>query len=61
MRVEQPTLLAFFIFKFTQKEVLYLNINANDKIRIVQNIEKILSEILSEKYEAKITIKFSKE
>ena len=35
-------------------------LNTKDKDRIIANIEKILSEILSDKHEAKITIKFKK-
>lgn len=30
-----------------------------DEQRIIKNIEQLLSEILSDKYEAKITIRFS--
>ena len=33
----------------------------NDKEQIIHNIEKILSEILSDKHNAIITIKFSKQ
>lgn len=34
-------------------------IKDEDKQRIIKNIEQLLSEILSDKYEAKITIRFS--
>nr|DAL78590.1 MAG TPA: hypothetical protein [Caudoviricetes sp.] len=34
-------------------------IKEKDKQRIIKNIEQLLSEILSDKYEAKITIRFS--
>ena len=41
------------------KERVYL-IKEKDKKHIIKNIEQLLSEILSDKYEAKIIIKFSK-
>lgn len=43
---------------FLRKGYKDLEIKNKDKQRIIKNIERILSEIFSDKYEAKITIKF---
>nr|DAP95950.1 MAG TPA: hypothetical protein [Caudoviricetes sp.] len=34
-------------------------VEENERQHIIKNIEQLLSEILSDKYEAKITIRFS--
>lgn len=36
------------------------SMDVQEKSRIKENIERVLSEILSDRYEAKITIKFEK-